>query len=807
VIENTGFENSTSLILHEKQQNEILDMKQPFFIFLLPGHLRRLFLMLVLCSTATFSANGQIENLGLWTDYLPYNEGQHVTVYRNRIYIAVPDALFYVDKEDFSVHKFGKLQGLSDNNISYITTTRNLMFVGYENGNVDILDGDDVQNLSDLRRSPQFQGQKRINHMNAHGNTLYLSTNFGIQTIDLNRLFFRETFIIGPGASQLPVYATYVDEQEGFIYAATQTGLKKATLGSQLIFFGNWTDVPDFPPGACKAITKFNDELVVIVDNGASSETLRDSAGVWVPIKNQNFGQKKQLRLTSQGLLITSAFNVTLYDTDYEFLRNISVSFPNIPEDFAPNAAFMDESTPLKDIYIADGFSGFIRNWNETNISIVTPRGPKTRNVFHMDAADGKLWVAPGAIDEVWTSTFNNDGIFSYENLDWTSYRDQLPENLRDVIYVQINPRDKTHVFACAWGHGLLEFKNGQLIEIWNAQNTNGILQSVATTQSDYRLGGIAFDEEGNVWVTNSLTNAPLVVRRENGQWENFTFGSLAGEQTGTRKLLIGRNGYKYIGTRGSGLLIHSTQNRNQQVAALRTGEGNGNLPSNFVQDLAEDLNGEIWIGTASGLSILFAPENIFEPGRNADSQPALIQVDGTFERLLGSESITAIKVDGANKKWIGTSNSGVFYISADGAEIIHNFTETNSPLLSNSITSIAIDQESGEVFFGTDRGIVSFRGAATRGQREFTDVYAYPNPVRPEYEGPIAIRGLVTNAQVKITDIAGNLVFETRAEGGQALWFGTNMSGRRVSSGVYLALLSNDDGSLTEVTKILVVR
>jgi hypothetical protein len=765
-----------------------------------------LWLLLALSGPLSFA---QIENLGLWTDYLPYNEGQQVLVYRNRIYVAVPDALFYVDKEDFSIHKFGKLQGLTDNGISYISTIpgRSLLFVGYENGNVDILDGDDVQNLADLRRSPQFQGQKRINHMMTHNNTLYLSTNFGIQTIDLTRLFFRETYIIGPNATQLAVNATYIDEANGFIYAATATGLKRAPLTSQLIFFQNWVDVPGFPPGTCKDLVSFNNELVAIVDNGASSEVLRDSAGVWVPIPNQNFGRKKSLKNTSLGLMITSEFNVTIYGADYEFIRNISVAFPNIPEDFGPNQAYLDESTPFKDIYIADGGVGLIRNWNETNISLITPRGPATRNVFHMDAAAGQLWVAPGAVDEVWSNTFNNDGLFSYENLDWTSYRDQLPEALRDVIYVKMNPRDNTHVFATAWGTGLLEFKDKQLVQIWNASNTDGIIQTVATSPDDYRLGSVDFDEDGSVWVTNSLTSAPLVVRRPDGKWQSFTFGSFAGGSTGVRKVIAARNGYKFLSTRGDGLLVHSTTTTNQQVAALRTGEGNGNLPSNFVQDIAEDLNGEIWIGTASGLSILFAPENIFEPGRNADSQPALILVDGTYERLLGSESITAIAVDGANKKWVGTGSSGVFYISADGAEIIHNFTSENSPLLSNTITSIAIDQESGEVFFGTDRGIVSFRGAATQGGREFKNVFAYPNPVRPDYEGPIAIRGLVTNAQVKITDIAGNLVFETRAEGGQAIWFGTNMSGRKVGSGVYLALLSNDDGSLTEVTKILVVR
>ena len=751
----------------------------------------------------------QINNLGLWTDYLPYNEGRKVVVYQNRIYVAVPDALFYVDKEDFSVHKFGKLQGLNDNNITAINTIpgRGLLFVGYNNGNLDIIDGNNVSNLGDLRRSPQFSGRKRINHIETVGNTVYLSTDFGIQTVDLTRMFFRETYIIGPGATELEVFQTYVDTDAGFIYAATASGLMRAPLSSQLIFFQNWTPVNNFPPGICQAITKFNNELVAIVASNGNSNIYRFTNGTWQPIPNQNFGDKKQLTPTHIGLLVTSSFNVTVYDTAYNFARNLSVGFPFMPATFSPNAAFVDPNTEFDDIYIADNFSGLIRNWNETNLDFFKPRGPSTNNVFAMEAGNQKLYVAPGGVDDVWSNLFNNDGFFSLQNLDWQDFRSQIPEDVRDIVDVAVNPLDSSQVFAAAYGYGILEFKDGQFVRLWNGSNTNGAIQSVAGANDNFRLDGLSFDAEGNLWMGNSLTPFPLVVRRANGDWENFGFGSLATTTTGVRKVLATASGLKFVQTRENGLLVHSTDSRTGQVAALRTGAGSGNLPSNSVLDFAEDQNGEVWIGTSSGLVILFTPENIFNPSRNSDAQPALILVDGQYERLLGSEAITAVAIDGANKKWVGTRNSGVFYISADGAQIIYNFTEQNSPLLSNAINAITIDQSSGEVFFGTERGIVSFRGAATAGNNNFTNVYAYPNPVRPDYEGPIAIRGLVTNAQVKITDIAGNIVFETRAEGGQAIWNGNNFSGRKVASGVYLALLTNDDGSLTEVTKILIVR
>lgn len=767
------------------------------------------FLLILLVVPTRLLWSQEAATQGLWLDYLPYSNGRDVTIYQDRIFVAVSDALFYVDKEDLSVHKFSKIQGLSDNEISSIYTDkrRNLMFIGYENGNLDILDGDEIINLPALRRSTQFQGLKRINHMVSHGDFLYMSTNFGIQTVDLRGLFFRETFIIGQGASTIEVYQTSIDAATNKIYAATEVGLLEADLSSQLIFFNNWQPTAGHPASRTTGVTQFANRIFSIVETPADPVVLVGENNDWTPLPQQNAGNVFQVDATGIGLLVVSSFNVSFYNENLELTRNITRGYWGMPETFVPRRAIVDLDTQFDDVYIADADNGLIRNWNELNTDVFAPRGPNTSSVFQMAAEDGKLVVAPGAINELWGNTFNNDGISFLESFDWTSITgDELP-NIRDIISVAIDPNDPEKVYAAAWGFGVLEFQNKNFVRLWNGENTNGIIKPIPNTQTDFRVGGLSFDLEGNLWLGNSLTNAPLLVKRTNNSWEEYSFGSLADNSTGIQKVLALRGGYKMVQTRGAGLLIHSTESQNGRVLRLLSGEGNGNLPSNTVNTFAEDLNGEAWIGTASGLVILFSPESIFDPNRSIDAQPALIQVEGTFERLLGSENITAIAVDGANKKWIGTANSGVFYISADGAEIIYNFNEQNSPLFSNNIVDIAIDQESGEVFFGTARGIISFRGAATRGGTTFENVYAYPNPVRPDYDGPIAIRGLLTNAQVKITDVTGNIVFETRAEGGQASWNGRNFSGKKVASGVYLALLTNDDGSQTEVTKILIVR
>ena len=266
------------------------------------------------------------------------------------------------------------------------------------------------------------------------------------------------------------------------------------------------------------------------------------------------------------------------------------------------------------------------------------------------------------------------------------------------------------------------------------------------------------------------------------------------------------------VGPRGTGLIVYNDNGSlafpdDDRSIKLTTGVGKGNLNSNDIFTIVADLDGEIWVGTNNGISVFYSPESVFDGG-NFDSQQILVEQDGYVQYLLESEAVTDIVIDGANRKWIGTSNAGVFLMSEDGTEEVYHFTTENSPIFSNQITSLGVDQLSGEVFIGTDRGIISFRGDATWGTSEFVnnDVYAYPNPVEPDYEGLIAIKGLVRDADVKISDAAGNVVFATTANGGQATWDGNKLTGGRAKSGVYLVFASNEDGKQTFVTKILFI-
>jgi len=327
-------------------------------------------------------------------------------------------------------------------------------------------------------------------------------------------------------------------------------------------------------------------------------------------------------------------------------------------------------------------------------------------------------------------------------------------------------------------------------------------------------ISGLDYDDQHNLWVANTSAPDIISVMKNDGQWRSFNLGGTL-SATDVGKLMVDKSNQKWIIKRTDGYIIVFNDNNtidnpnDDKVKVLSSSTGNGGIAGSKVYSMAIDQDGEIWVGTDKGINVFYSPENIFESGVNSDAQQILVPRNdgsGLADILLETETVTAITIDGANNKWIGTDRAGVFYISSDGIRQLAHFTTANSPLLSNSIAGIAINDD-GEVFFGTAKGIISYRGTATPPPPPGSSVYAYPNPVRPEYHGVIAIKGVANKSSVKITDTSGNLVFETRSEGGQAVWDGKNFDGREAASGVYLVFITNNDGSEKLATKILIIR
>jgi hypothetical protein len=321
-------------------------------------------------------------------------------------------------------------------------------------------------------------------------------------------------------------------------------------------------------------------------------------------------------------------------------------------------------------------------------------------------------------------------------------------------------------------------------------------------------ISDLKFDNYGNMWgLTSSVIN-PLFVKTKDDEWFSF---ALTGERLHYDEILIDSYNQKWgiIGRKNS-IFVYSDNNTisdksDDQYKILSVDVGNGNLPSLDIFCFTEDLDREIWVGTDKGIAVFYNPSAIFS-GNNFDAQQILIQEGDYGQYLLNDETIKCIKVDGANRKWIGTEKSGIFLLSEDGLDQILHFTVENSPLFSNNIIDVAINSENGEVFIGTEKGLISYRSDAIEGKITQVKTHVFPNPVRESYNGPIAISGLVANANIKITDINGDLVFEGFAKGGQAIWNGKNKRGDRASTGVYLVFSTDINGLEKAVSKILFI-
>ena len=756
--------------------------------------------------------------IGEWRAHLPWNSCVSVTEGDGMVYCATKYAVFSFDKSDNSLQRLTKVNSLSDIGVSRVAYHKGLkvLIVSYTNGNLDLIEDNVATNLSDIKRKI-IPGVKSINNILFIGNYAYLSCGFGIVVLDVEKKEIKDTYYIGLGGSHLQVYDMTTDGTK--LYAATEDGVFDADLNDpNLSNYQSWNQHNEMPHPNSKynCICYFNDTLYANYSSSAyNSDTIFSYAGgAWQYFHPDYPSTKCNIRSFNNELVVVNTADIFVYDTNGTELQKVWTYNPGVPN---PRDAVIDEDNV---IWIADNDAGLIKGWNIWNFISAQPNGPLSNKVVDISIEGSKLWAVSGGYDGQWNNLYHHDGIYTFIDENWATYTPWgLPilDSLYDMVCATVNPANPNQAFVGTWSGGLLQFDNQSLTNIYNEKNSTlkGTSSLADTLTGLYRLriGGIVFDNDGNMWVTNSnsTTNTALNVRTPAGTWKAFDFSGFIAKENAVGDIIIDNFNQKWmVIPRNVGLIVFNDNNTltnttDDKIKKITNATGNGALPSNNVYSIAIDLDGEVWVGTDKGIAVFYSPENVFS-GSNFDSQQILVDQGGFIQPLLQSEVITCIAVDGANRKWIGTERAGVFLMSADGTEQILNFTEDNCPLLSNTISSIAIDGKTGEVFFGTDKGIISYKSDATKGEEVYTDVTVYPNPVRENYDGYIAIKGLVTNADIKITDITGTLIYKTVAEGGQATWNGKNFNGEKAQTGIYLVFCSNADGSQTLVTKIMFI-
>lgn len=745
----------------------------------------------------------EIPPLEGWREHLPYHSAIAVTAGNNKIFAATPYSIFSVDLSDNSIERLSKINGLSETGISSINynETNDILFIGYTNSNIDLLKANHILNIPEIKRE-NISGDKSIYNSYFLQDDIYLSTGLGIIVVDVKKLEIKSTWYIGDSGSAVRV--NELVKAGDFYYAATDEGLKKMSIATgDPADFRNWQKLggtDGLPVGAAKAIVHIDNNLFTLVNdslyiyNGNAWSFFY--ADDWPVIKlssSENkilLSQRKpdgdsrviELNTNSQAGVILQQPTV--------------ISFPH-------DALIYESNYWIADLY--GGLSRFNNNSGFERYLLSSPQDVATGQIM---ASNGKFYAAAGSVNTAWNYQYNGNGIYQFSEREWTNYNrfnGSLPDSLLDIIALAIDPADGS-VWAGSFGGGLLHINNDKSIEVF--KQNSPITETIGDIGS-YRVAGLAFDEQNNLWVSNFGAAQPLHVKKADGNWKTFSVPLNISNQT-MAQIVVDDANQKWINSPlGNGLVLFNhgediDNTNDDRWRFYKSGIGNGNLPSNEVISLAKDKNGFIWIGTADGIGIVECPGDAFS-SQGCEAFLPIVQHGNFNGYLFKGQLVQGIAVDGANRKWIATNN-GAWLVSENGEKLIYHFTEDNSPLLSNDVKRVAIDGSSGEVFFATSKGIVSFRSTATVGGETNNNVLVFPNPVPPNFAGNIAIRGLVDNAIVKIIEPGGRLVYETRALGGQAIWNGYNYLGQKVASGVYIVLVNDDGRQEKAATKIFFI-
>lgn len=757
----------------------------------------------------------------LWEGHFSYNNIKKVVQGNTKIYAAAENAVFSYDIQTNEIKELTTINGLSGESIStiYYSETYELLVIGYENGLIEIAfdANDNILTIGDIVDKPTIPPtQKRINHLNAYENVVYISTDFGISVFNLERLEFGDTYFIGDGGSQIQVKQTAVFGD--YIYASCfgGNGIRKALVTSpNLIDFQNWQTIR---LGDFTAIETVQDNLYTVNTNRQIFRVVND-----VLVDLFQFSTlPTEVKNVLGNLVVTTPNTVYVYNSSF-----IPISQVAINSDFPTQ--YTSTSTDANFIYVGTTDFGILKTQitSPNTFEEIHPEGPLLNVPFSIKAQPDGVWVTFGEYSLFFNPyPLNSRGFSHLKENTWINTPFSSVFDAKCLNTISVNPSNNNQVFISSFFNGLLEVNNETPTLLYN-ENNSGLESLILPTDPNYvdiRVGPTAFDANGLLWSVTSFINSPLKsFNPTNNQWRSYSFTNLiseASDNLGFGDMVIDSDNTKWIASYKYGLIGFKENGNTPFIKALY--KEDENMPTDYVKALAIDKRNQLWIGTFRGLRVLYNTSKFFEDDA-VKVDDIIILEDGIAKELLFQQFITSIEVDGSNNKWIGTADSGVFYLSSDGQNTIYHFTTDNSPLPSNTITDISIDDSNGIVYIATSKGLVSFRSGGSSTSETLQNAYAFPNPVRPNFnivDEKIKIKDISENVNIKITDIEGNLVAEAQSrvnqryngfnleiDGGTAYWNGKNLANNVVASGVYLVMLSDLDTFETNVLKIMVVR
>jgi ligand-binding sensor domain-containing protein len=727
----------------------------------------------------------QNKPIGQWRSHLPYNKAISIATNGNKIFVAGQSSFFTYNILEKEISTYAKENGMSDVEMTYIAhdPVTEITILAYTNSNIDLFKDETFYNIPDLKLKT-VTSNKNINHIYIDNGLAYLSTGIGIIVLNLEKKEIKETYVFTQNNKNFIVRG--LTSFGGFFYAVTDNGLYSISKSNPKIqASSSWKKLDSLRK--YQYTTTVNNKVFIASEDSVFL-VQSDTLSYFFSKLNHKI---QHLDPTEKGIAI-SLYSSSLNKGNTILFNSLLQPIDSFNSD-APKQTIVTSDARL---WVADENQGLI-----TKDESITPNGPRDIGTYDIIANDGIVSIAHGSYDDKWNTRSNFNGVSVFKNNSWENFSSKTNTGLAklvDAVRIAIDPDDNT-LYIASQLEGLYFLKSNKT----GGQIKDGVFEPHIIDPGTYRLSGVAFDSEKNLWVTQ--TNAPheLMARsKKDGNWYKFELPTTRPRpfwSNGAAGLIIDDYDQKwFFSPVGGGVLIYNDKGTLENTTddtyiRLTSGKGFGNLPDNNVQCIVNDKKGTVWIGTNNGIGIINCPDRVtnFE----CEAEIRVVQYDNFAGELFSGENVKTIAVDGANRKWIGTGN-GVWLISEDANKIINRFTVDNSPLPSNIIQTIKVDPSNGDVYFGTDKGLVSYRGTAIDGKEKNKDVIIFPNPVKADYRGPIAIKGLVENADVRITDISGQLIFKTKALGGQAIWNGTDYTGRRPQSGVFLVFVSNNLGT-----------
>ena len=776
--------------------------------------LRNCFITLLLF-TGILSSYGQSS---LWKDHFSYRNCRHAAESDNYVAVGSNSGLMMYNKRRDEIKTLSRVNGLSDTGISAVQSLADDRFIiGYTNGNIDIIASGEVINIPDLKNK-QIKADKQINHFYVNGRLAYCSTGFGLLIINTEKYEVADAYYLGVNSANLTVYQSYI--RDDTIYAATERGLLKTLLSNpQITYYEAWEEISG-SSNPVVAVNYFNNALIAVKKEANNLSVIYGHQYHWTELKK--LSDFESLSASDMHLLITQAHVTERYQEDFVLAETIDhYRFDKVnTADIQPGDALYSDSE--KTYFIADKEYGLVKKTMADDLTYVAD-GPYSNIATSLHATHHGVFAVSGSAGQ------NKPAEYSYFiNGEWSFFKASDTGNGSqwvDLTSVCSSKTDDSEVYFSSRGAGL--FKHNADSPICYGITDKGLQES----EGKVNVGGLASDSKGNIWMTNGGVESGIVLK-SGDEWHRFNYAS-SKYMNGSSQMLISKADVVWMTILNSGrqeLLVISPEGtptddtddkyrgpigqsseagEERNKGQLKLWDADREVITNTVLCMAEDKNEYIWLGTDRGVLVYYRPRTVFSEQYPVASRIKVPRNDGSklADYLLEKEKVSCIAVDGANRKWLGTEESGVYLVSDDGLKTHHTFNTDNSPLPSNHITAIAVSPLSGEVFIATSKGIVSYKGKATEGAKTFSKVYAYPNPVRNDFSGDITITGLMQDSKVKITTTAGRLVHETRSLGGKAYWNGTNFNGEKVKTGVYLVYVSAEEGQQSAVTKILIVR